>query len=37
VGAIADLVVLGGNPFQQPESLWGGARTVVQSGGVVHP
>ncbi len=35
VGAIADLVILEGNPFDQPQALWDGGRTVIQSGKVV--
>ena len=36
VGATADLVVLGGNPFETPEVLWDSARMVVKSGKVVR-
>ena len=36
VGATADLVVLGGNPFETPEVLWDPARMVVKSGKVVR-
>ena len=34
-GAVADLVVLGGNPFEQTDVLWSAERTVVRSGTVV--
>ncbi|MCE2526648.1 MAG: amidohydrolase family protein [Actinomycetia bacterium] len=33
-GATADMVVLAGNPFEEPEVLWSGPRTVVKSGRV---
>lgn len=36
-GAVADLVVIDGNPFEQPDALWAAQRTVVQSGRVVLP
>ena len=36
VGATADLVVLGGNPFETPEVLWNPDRIVVKSGKVVR-
>ncbi len=38
-GCQGDLVVLGGNPFENPALLWttSGNRTVVQSGRIVHP
>ena len=37
-GSVGDLVVLGGDPFEQPQVLWEptGTRTVVQAGRVVR-
>ncbi|MBY5164070.1 metal-dependent hydrolase family protein [Salsipaludibacter albus] len=35
-GAVADLVVLDGDPFTEPAVLWNARRTVVQAGTVVH-
>ncbi|MCY4369130.1 MAG: amidohydrolase family protein [bacterium] len=34
-GAVADLVVLDGNPFEQTDVLWSRERTVIRSGTVV--
>ena len=34
-GAVADLVILDGNPFERQSLLWEGARTVIQAGRVV--
>ena len=31
-GATADLVILDGNPFNQPDTIWTSHRTVIQSG-----
>ena len=36
-GAIADLVVLGGNPFERTDVLWSPDRLVIRSGEVVEP
>ncbi len=36
VGAVADLVILDGDPFDAPTVLWQASRTVVQAGVVVH-
>ena len=36
-GAIADLVVLGGNPFEQADVLWSPERLVIRSGRLVDP
>ncbi|MDE0137644.1 MAG: amidohydrolase family protein [bacterium] len=36
-GAIADLVVLGGNPFERTDVLWSPDRLVIRSGKVVEP
>jgi imidazolonepropionase-like amidohydrolase len=35
VGAVADLVIVDGDPFTEPSVLWGPRRTVVQAGVVV--
>ncbi|MBB4910985.1 metal-dependent hydrolase family protein [Actinophytocola algeriensis] len=35
VGAVADLVIVDGDPFTEPAVLWGPRRTVVQAGVVV--
>jgi imidazolonepropionase-like amidohydrolase len=34
-GAVGDLVILGGNPFEQEPLIWEGARTVIQAGRIV--
>ena len=34
-GAVADLVLLGGNPFEDPSVLWNPERTVIQAGEIV--
>ena len=34
-GAVADLVLLGGNPFEDPSVLWSPDRTVIQAGEIV--
>jgi imidazolonepropionase-like amidohydrolase len=31
-GAVADLLILAGNPFETPSLLWGPERTVIQAG-----
>jgi imidazolonepropionase-like amidohydrolase len=36
VGCVADLLVLDGNPLDNPALLWGEHRTVIQNGTVVH-
>jgi imidazolonepropionase-like amidohydrolase len=35
VGAVADLLLLDGNPFDRPSLLWGEDRTVIQAGKVL--
>jgi imidazolonepropionase-like amidohydrolase len=39
VGAVADLVVLAGNPFEEPSILWAGPdrRTIIQRGQIITP
>jgi hypothetical protein len=34
-GAVADLLILDGDPLASPSVLWAGERTVVQNGVVV--
>ena len=36
-GATADVVVMDDNPFDRPEALWAGGRTVIKSGAVIGP
>ena len=36
-GAAADLLVLGGNPFERADVLWSPERTVIRSGRLVDP
>ena len=36
-GAVADLVVLGGNPFERTDVLWSPERMVIRSGRLVDP